>query len=825
MFQLFLRVFVRHLFKNKFSNLLNFGGLAFAFALVYVIGVATTDALYSDAWLDNSDRIYRINWVNNGVQASPVVHGPVGPLIAANIADVSATSRLVNRSVTAYRHDEGFRVRAAFTDPDFAKIFNLPLIEGSLTDTLLSQRGIALSAQEAERLFGKTQGVVGKVISIGLATLVHDYTVMAIFHNLPQASHLSVDALMPLIPADFNAIGSSYILESFNNTGRVATYVTLKEGVDEASFQTNFFPALKTALPQEQKNSPDTYTAENIVGLQFWSSTEHGHMKNPVNTIAVTGSAVMALLVLIAAVSNHINLTIAATLRRGREVAIRLVLGGSKGQVIRQLFIETLIVMSLAAFVSLDIAHYLGNITGSFLGQEIAFNPATRGSERGVLVILVLAASLLTALYPSLWLKSVKSGVLLASSGRALTGGASRARAILVAVQVGLGAAIIFSTLTIYRQVDFLTDLTKGFEDSSLVHVDLSFSEAGRANRAAFFEEVRKLSDTETITAASVIPYISSDSRTGFQHPRLDKHVEYESVLADANFFNTYEIKPVAGRLLRDDFGANSLQGIQASSARAGNQVFEQNLIVSEALVRQHGFASNEEAIGGLFRFWNFTDANGNEASMRQTIVGVVPDIAFKAGKSTQVATFYENNSNSFWYLTVKSRGGDASVAKAQVEGIWKDFFPNDPFSFSYPADNLAEAYLQENNMLEVFAIAGVVCLLITIAGLSGLARYVALQRRREFAIRRVVGATQMELLRLAAIQFGKPVLLGLMVGIPAAHLSLADWLGQYQTRVATNYGETIAFIALAAIFSLAIVLYEVRRGTQFRPADILGHE
>jgi len=820
--QHFLKIFLRHTLKNKFGNTLNLLGLSFAFGLTYVVGFAVNDTVNSDSWLSNSDRAYRVIHAGGDRAWSATPYGPTASLVRDNIEGAEAASRLVNRSITVTHAGHPYNLRAAYADPDFANIFNLPMIEGKLADALINPVGLALSERQAKQIFGQSPAV-GKTLTITRSSLKKDYVIEAVFKDLPEASHFNLNIILPLIDADFAATNQTNLLEGYNNTGTVAAYVLLAENVSKSVVVAGFNERMLGLVPQEELGQKINFALEPVVGIQFWSQTPHGHMKNPIDRLALIGTSILTAFVLIAAISNHIGLTIAVTLRRGREVAMRLILGASKRAVIQQLFAETLIVMSIAVIFALDIAAYLEESVGGFFGQSI--DTATATGLPGFIPLLGLAflCSLLTALYPAAWLARMKSRDLLAGADKNVAGSGNRARTILVGIQLALGAALLFATVTVYRHTDYLLTVDKGFNHEGLLHINLPNSGASAARKQTFLHEIAALDGIEKPSQSYTVPFVSNTSRYGFNHPRTQKLVQYEGAQIDPAFFGLYEIKLLAGRFLNEDLASDLAPAADAKTRKQTH--FIHNIILSEAAVKAHGFASNDAAIGGLFRITSTRGKDGENIEVRQIIVGVIPELNFKAGKRVQTPTFYEHDTRNFNYLSVRITAANEPAVVEQIREVWTKAFPDQNFNYSFAEDNLKNAYWQENQMLDVFSLAGLVCLVITAAGLSGLARFVALQRRREFAIRRVVGASQRELLRLALLQFGKPVFFGLLAGIPTAYYFLQSWLSQYQVSLEPSFIEGLLFSCLVAIFALAIVLYEVQRGTQFRPADILGHE
>ena len=831
-------IFFRHFWKNRFSLILSFIGLSLAFAFAYVVGITLKDTLTSDRWLQSSDNLYRV--IQHGYDRtwSDTIYGPYGPLINSNMEDVETAVRLINIQIkgAAGAGQEQFGVSGTFVDGDFAKAFPLPVIAGDINTTLIKPRGVVLSKTNAERFFGE-ENPIGKTISVDLHGTLYDYEVGAVLDDMPRVTHLAFDMIMPF---ELNDILDERLIREvigFGSSGSINTYVLLKDGVDAETFQSYFWDQFKAFIPEPDRVDERRLDIESVKGLQFWSKPTDGTLRPPVDRQALLGVTLTALLVLIAAVSNHMNLTVAATLRRGREVAIRRILGASRTQVIFQLFIETLIFTAFAAFVSLDVAPFIVEFVGGYVGQDLGLDISNRWFEVSVLMTIAVFSALLVALYPIFWIGRTQARSMLTAAQGSVTGGGKTIRMVLVSVQVALGMGLVFATYMIDQQVKHVTNVDKGFSYENKLHVNAAVGGAWTENRAAFARELSALEGVSNYSFANIIPFINDAWRFGFPNPRTGEHLEYEGLFVTPDFFEQYGLEPLAGRLLSADYGSDEIavNDLVRDAHTAGevNPVIERSVVISETAVRRHGFASNEAAIGQVFRSRSDTLDNGTpseiEFEYRAIIVGVVPDISFKAGKIQSFPTFYEvddlKDGVGYGYLTLDIDDDQFERLLPQIEGIWQQFFPDDIFTHSRAIDNLKGAYAEETSMLELFAFAGGLSLLVTITGIYSLARFLMMQRTREVALRKVLGASAHRIVQLMIKEFSKPVIAGLLVGIPSAIYMITRWLETYQTRLEFGIGEAFIFALISFGFCLTLVLSETVRAVRIRPAQVLYHE
>ena len=825
MFKHYAVVFFRHFWKNKISLILSFIGLTLAFSFTYVVGITAKDTLNSDRWLTTSDRLYRVIQAETKGGWQSTTAGPVAPIIRQNLDEVETVVRLIHVPIkgAAGVDKTQFGFDGTFVDGDFASAFPLPVVTGDLARTLEKPRGLVLSRSEAERLFG-SDDPIGATVPVDIYGTIYDYEVGAVIDHLPEVSHMSFNMIMPFILDDVKGSRVEREATGFGATGAILTYLLLKNDVDQGLFEKNFWSRIKFLFAGEYAEGREYLKLENVTGLQFWSLPRQSLMVGPVDPKAVMGVSITAILVLIAAISNHMNLNIAIVLRRGREVAVRRILGASRIHVAVQFFIEMLILTMLAAWLALDIAPFIADYVSGYVGQNLTIDGQTRWLEITVLMLTGVLSAFLVALYPIFWIARTHARSMLGMSQAAVTGGGSKMRVILIGLQVALGMGLLFSTLTIEKQVSHLVSVDKGFDFENKLHIEKANGEVWVQNRETFINEVMKLEGIEAYSSTSTIPFVSENSRYGFRHPVTKDIVVYEGITIDPEFFANYAIKPLSGRNLNYDYAGDLLavRSDQVINKGDESQVLTQNIVISEAVAKAHGFTSNDAAIGQVFRRGHNDVAT---TDYEQVIVGVIPDLNFKAGKQLSLPTFYFVDDRDYWYLTFDVSAKQFDMLVPQIKAVWQRIFPDDVFNYSLAQDNLTEAYWEENQMLKLFVFAGVLSLLITITGIYSLAQFLIRQRTREVAMRKVLGARTRDILELIIKEFSKPVIAGLLVGIPAAVYFLEDWLSLYQVRLDFGAAEAIGFAFCGFIFCLAVVFSEAIRAIRIRPAKVLYHE
>lgn len=808
--------------------ILSFIGLTLAFSFAYVVGVMSKDTLTSDHYLSTSDRLFRV--IQSEFQGgwSDTTYGPFAPIINENFDEVETAVRLIRIPIkgSAGEGNEQFGMRATFVDGNFARAFPLALVSGDIAKALSKPRGIVISKATAQRFFGD-RDPIGQTITVDLYDTHYDYEVGAVLDVLPNASHLDFEMILPFNIDDVTDFRMVEEVTGYGSRGSIITYLLLRDGIESNAFRKQFWPRLEKLLPTERIGNVDRLDIENVRGLQFWSKPENGTIKAPVDRKALLSVIGTAFLVLVAAISNHMNLTVAATLRRGREVAVRRILGASKKQIIAQLFVETLLLTAFAAWVALDIAPFIAEYVGGYVGQGASLNEG-HVIETVALMAIAIFAAVMVAFYPTFWIARTHARDLLAGAQSSVTGGGSHIRVVLVGVQVALGMGLVFATFMINAQVNHVMTVDKGFDYEGKLHIDAANGEIWDVNREAFAREVLNLNGVKGQSFSTNVPFIDSNWKIGFNHPRTNEQVQYEVVYVEPEFFSEYDIQPRAGRLLDNAYGSDTLivaDALKNAQAEGQNAVtLTRSVVLSEAAARSHGFDTNEDAIGGIFQ-----TSVEESFTLNKIIVGIVPDVSFKAGKKLSIPTFYEIDERKggvgYWYVTFDIEKAAAETVLPQIQAVWQRYFPNDVFNYSHALDNLKEAYAQERLLLDLFAFAGALSLFVTITGIYSLSRFLLVQRTREVAMRKVLGARTRDILELIIKEFSKPVIAGLLIGIPAAAYFLDGWLSLYQVRLDFGFAEAAGFAIAGFIFCLAVVFSEAIRAISIRPAKVLYHE
>ncbi|TNE61844.1 MAG: ABC transporter permease [Alphaproteobacteria bacterium] len=816
---IFFRTFLRHLGQHWLVSVANLFGLSASFAMAYAVGVLIHDGWTSDGGWVGAGRTYIVSnaFINEGKVGpwSPTVPGPMYGLVRDNFPEIEATLRLIKTEARGSVGGNGFDSEMIIAEGNLPAIFDLPVVAGDLATAYATPHGLIISTTEAERLFGG-QDAIGQVLTLLLDGRTEDYVVQAVMAPLPANSHLRFDMLAQLMPADFASSGHGQ-LDNWNMSGWVSTYVLLKQGTGLAAFRESFLKRLETLIPDYDGNT--AYDLEPVEGLMLWSKSPHGLMQDPVERQSLFGLGLTAGMLLLAAMANHVSLRASMALRRVREMAVRRVLGGTRGRVALRLMAEEIILVALAIFIAVDGVPLLGERVGNFVGFSTSLLGADRLPALFVLGAIGMALVVISSLFPIWRLTGARTAGLLRDAQSTVTSQSGRLRFLLICAQVALGTGLSLACFGIFANVQYLMNMDKGFEVGGKLHVRGAEGEAWAAGRESFAYDLSGLDGVERVAASSNIPFINWNARMGTSHPRTGAYIEFEMVQVEPEFFGSFNLKPLAGRLLDRKFGMDMDVGNETPDSP-----MTQNIVISKTAADQIGYEKLDDVLG--FSLKSVTRGEGGKlVNLSLVVVGVVPDINFKSGKYQSTPTIYSGDPGSMRFLTLELGKLDRQALVDQIRSRWMAQFPDQPFVYSFAEDNLIRAYGSEEELGQLLLICAVLASVVMVSGLAALARHEVITRRREVALRRVLGAGGRHIILLMFGRFGRPLVVGLLVGIPAAWYFLDDWVSAYQNHVVFSLWHMLLFAGVASGFCLALLSGEALRAVRVRPAQVLHHE
>ena len=814
-----LKLGLRTVARNFWLTAINLLGLAIAMAAAFVIGLFVLNETSYDRWIPHADELYLATTTWHLAGRDPVLLGP-GPnplksLVEKNYPEVRAVTRLFSRNLLL-RVDGDVTprgARIAFVDTNFFDLFDLPVRSGSPGAALADLRALVLTEEAAQRLLG-TKDALGRTIRMTIAGREYVYRVRAVLADLPSNTHLSSQIFARLEESDFHEPNT---FASWGNVGPLI-YLRLAPDTDIADLEARINEEVARRV-RAQIGAEYGFSAEisllPLPQIHFAAKERRGISATPPgDPMLLLALSLIALLVLVMAVVNYVNLATAIAMRRTREVALRRVFGASRSELARGYFAESILTVALAGVLAVAIVQMVLPRVGDVIGMDFA--TASVWSTRGLLLVagLTLLTGLAAGTYPALLMARFRPSRLFADAGAAGWGGNHWLRTGFVLLQFAVSTGLIVSTTIILEQARHLRRANLGYDPKGLIVVGSLGNDRVRAVRQTLLERIAALPGVTSAAMSWNAPGATSGVKSEtLRHPGEGQtfKVTVEQVEVDFGFFETLGVRPLAGRLLTRKIAADDT----SMGAGSGRPV---NILLNAAAVRALGFQSPQAAIDKEVRF-----PRGNAPAR---IVGVVPNMRFGPilGEPPR-PTYYLYAPEGFHLATIRYRGLAPAQAMAAIGDVWRELLPEVPFHAFHVDERLATLTASEQAQGRILAVFAALAVALAAVGIYGIAAFSAQRRAREMALRRVFGASTPQLLNRILGHHLALVAAGGLIGATTASLVSARWLAQYPERIAHTATPYLMALVLAALVALGVVATEAVRVARIAPAQALREE
>jgi putative ABC transport system permease protein len=803
MFRNYVTVAVRNLVRNKLYSIINIGGLAVGLAACLLILLFVRDELSYEDWLPNADRIATMEstFLIPGREKMEFAGAP-GPTKPALEKDFSSD---IVRAVRVFGDEEPVRIgdrqfigESVYVDPGFFEVFDLPMVAGQRDAVLANNASVILSETTARKYFGD-QPAIGNTITVG-GTRV--FTVIGVFRDLPKNSHLSLESI------------ALFDLERYKDRPWIAEQWTSTNTGVYVLFRSE---AAMARVAAEMPAFVDRNVNFNVPGLTERPSslmrfdflpvrdihlhaTKTGY-RNPGSYTAVLAFAGIALLILIIACINFVNLATARAMKRAREVAMRKVVGATRGQLVRQHLGEAILTALIALVLAVALVELALSPFNSFLNRQLRLDLLGDPILLVTMLGLILIVGAIGGLYPAIYLSRFRPAAVLRAN-QSSAHGSSLLRTGLVVFQFAVSIALIICTATIYAQTVYARTLDLGFDKDSRITLAGLSDLPTEATGATLKTEIAALPGVIGVALSTDTPPLRSNNNTlMYPTPAItneDKLI-VETLAADPDFFAVFAVKPVAGRL----FSRDRPTDFRADHDNPGPDP-EQSVVINRAFVAKLGARRPEEVIGRVLY-----EINGDDKPLVQTtIVGVVPDLYLRSARTlvTPLMYFVSPPDWGFDRATIHVQPGRMRETMRAVEAIWARLAPTVPIRSSYIDENLAKQYDGDEQRGQIFAGFAVFAVLIACLGLFGLASFAAERRTKEIGMRKVMGASVLDIVRLLVWQFSRPVLIANLIAWPISFYVMSKWLAGFRYAIdLTSPPVLLGIFGGASLVALAI--------------------
>ncbi|MCB9511969.1 MAG: ABC transporter permease [Deferribacteres bacterium] len=799
MFRSFLNIALRNLRNNKAFSVINIAGLAVGLAsFIFIVAFIKSELSYED-FHQNADRIYRPVGVFNrpgmGRVHNGVTPGALGPALASDFAQIEKTVRL-RPLFDAYFQvgDNGFYESAiAMTDTSIFDIFTIPLKYGDPKTALSNINSLVIDTELAEKYFGDIDPV-GRTITVSASNRTEAYTVTAVMEKYPENSHLF-----------FRALGSIAALErdkpALNgfNTNMLATYVLLREGADIADVQQGMQGFIDKNVPDREESKLEQWYFQplNDIHLRSGHLLYQTYNRNQGDIQTVYLFSAIAVLVLLIASINFMNLSTARSARRAKEVGLRKVVGSARKHLIYQFVGESVLIALLgllgAALLVLVSTPFFEHIFDGTFSTGLLSAPVFWLQIIGIALLI----GLLSGTYPAFFLSAYKPSETL--KGNFATGSRGvRLRKTLVLTQFAIAVALIICTGGVGDQMNYIRGKDLGFNQNQVMYVPLRSPDARERLPVLKSELLKNPQILRTAAAAGIRGASGSNGMMTVAGSNGEQQLMTRFSAIDHDFLELMEMKLVQGRNFRPGSASDSNDAV----------------IINETAARELGW---QDAVGKEF-------VGSGEGETVQ-VIGVVNDYHFFSLRSKIEPQLMYIGPNSYQYLLLKINPRNMSETLSFVESTWRKLVPGRPFEHGFLDENFDRSYRAEERTGRLFTAFSALAIFIACLGLFGLASFTVEQKSKEIGIRKVLGASVPGIVAQLSKDFAKWVIIASLLAFPFAYWMMESWLANFVYRTSQQPLTFALATVLVIVIALLTVSMQAVRAALSNPIDTLRSE
>lgn len=808
----YLIIALRNLLSNKLFSGINIMGLAIGLASCILILLFVQHELNFDTQFKDGERIVRVtrHFTTSNLHLATVAP-PIGPLLQQDFNEIEDMTRIQTANLPMSRgetrfNDSGF----GFADPNVFEFFGFKLLRGDPDAVLTEPFSLVLTESAADRFFGDDDPMGESLTLMGQV----DLKVTGIMEDLPENTHM-----------EFAMLGS------------IASFFAMFPEMAESWGSNNYYTYLR--LPAEsdmqrlQGKLPDFLIRHLGEDATEWNELVLQHLRdihlqsNLDQEMKVNGSlttvyvfAAIALVILVIACINFMNLTTARSTQRAKEVGMRKVVGASRSELIVQFLGESILITALAMLIALAMVEIALPWFASFVEKELQFAYLDHPELLALIAAGTAVVGIFAGAYPAFFLSAFRPASVL--KGAAVQGvGTALVRRVLVVLQFGISITLIIATIVVLSQLRYAHGKDLGYDREQNILLTLPFQIDG--STFAFYPPMRDQlldsADVVSVTLASRMP--TGQLLDGRAYERFGESdvVESSAPMRDVwvgfDFFEHFGIQFASGRSFNEALGDAYLQ-----EPTEENPVSRGQVVINELAASRLGFESPQAAVGQII-----VDSQENNQRIDFEVVGVVRDFNFSSLHDNIRPTVFRLDSRYGDQIAVKIAPGSLPEVLDHIDRAWSSVIPDQAVNRQFLDDRFDALYRTEERQAQVFGIFAALAILVAALGLFGLSSFTTERRTKEIGVRKVMGASVADIILLLTGEFSRLVMVANLLAWPVAWYLMSRWLERFAYAVELNM-LWFVFAAIAALIVASLtVAGQAGKTALSRPAMSLRYE
>jgi len=798
MFKNYFKTAFRNLLHNKIYSFINIAGLSLGLACALLIILYVNDEISYDRFHKNVSQIYRVDKLNMKEDGSAHYGSYTGyfqgPRFTSNIPEIQSFVRFEPDQIDIKAGADVQSQAVSFVDANFFSVFSFPLISGDAKSALNQSNSIVITEEMAKKYFGNSEAT-GKMMLVNEAGKFIPHIVTAVAKDCPENSSIKFQVLLPL---KVSAADESNNGNWFNYF--LTTFVVLAPHADIKATQVKMDKVFKSDASRAISYLQSKYGAKSInisFALEPLTDIHLGKRVPDADEILSNRStpifsyilSAIALFILLIACINFVNLTVARSVKRAREIGIRKVIGGTRKQLMIQFlsesFILCLIAFNLAVAIVMVVLPVFNQLSNKALSLSYLLNTKL---IIGYTVLFVFTG-LLAGFYPAAVLSNYNPVQTLYS--RFNLAGKNYLQKSLVVFQFALASFLIIATLTIFLQLNYLTTQSLGYDDTNLITVkkpDMT------RNEAALF----KLALMKNPDIVDVAPG-SSGFNNNTVKASADKDVNVVIETIDASYLPLLKVPIVSGRNFSADFPSDSTHSV----------------LVNDAFVQQAGWT---HAVGQQLTSY--------ENNQTYTVSGVVKDYHYKPlTEKITPQIFTMDPAHKYGMVYIKIKPGTETASLHYITNTFRNLFPLNAFAYNFKDQQNATSYQAEAKWKQILLFSAILTIFISCIGLFGLSVLSAERRIKEIGVRKVLGASVSSIVLVLSKDFLKLILISLIISIPLVWIATNKWLQNYPYRITLSWSLFASGGVLVILIALITISFQSIRAAIANPVKSLRTE
>ncbi len=799
-----LKIVYRNFVRYKLFSFINIFGLAIGLSICMIISLWVLRELSYDRFHEKANRIYRIErelFRDNLYQRWPIVGGSYKQALIDDFPEIENATRFWKREFAIKDHKNNIHRQETYAvDNSIFEIFDFSLEEGDEQTALADPKTVVLTRENAWRYFG-TGDAVGKSLTFEWEGKQVDLEVTGILEDVPENSHIHFDMLVSI---------ASYSEEEFSDwrSNYLYTYVLVSANTSKPDLEEK----LKTFVNQRLEPHYGDLLMLNkdmsiheVLKLYLFPIVDI-HLYPSVNWEVEAGGSIssvyifssIAILILIIACLNFVNLSTSRANKRAKEVSLRKTVGADKSQLRGQFIQESVLI----AFVSLGFAFVLSSLFieayNGIFAENLSLSVLTQPKNLLFLFGATFCVGVLAGLYPAFYLTRFEPAEVIKGSLRA-GGRKSAFRRNMVVVQFSISIFLIIGLFTVFKQMKYIQTRSLGFDKENVVILPVRSQQIAQ-NYSSFRNELKNNSQIVSVSASSEVPADSHYSNSHYRRLDSEEPVLLYLFFSDYDYVETYRMEILAGRAFSRDFSTDTVG----------------TLILNESAAQRFGWTP-EEAVGKKLK--------GPYSEEPAQVVGVVKNFNYNSLRREVEPLTILLDPEYIRAISVRIMPGNLERTLSFIQEKWQNSFPGEQFEFGFLDYRINQLYTSEKKMQKIFVIFSALSILVACLGLMGLVSFTSEVRTKEIGIRKVLGASTGSVIVLLSKEFVKWVLIANIVVWPLAWFMMNKWLQNFAYRA--NIGWIVFILAgLVTMFVATLTfIFQTVKAACADPVDSLRYE